>query len=101
MKKAFTNENQKIVLEMLDEIERTRSGNRTIEELEEKLWRLLDATGPDFPVTLAGQVDELAHNLRRLRSENRAFAHPTDVDEDYGADAIYNEVVNALSRFLS
>ncbi|MGZ3694522.1 MAG: hypothetical protein ACXWQO_10105 [Bdellovibrionota bacterium] len=100
MAKPFLSKNQKIVLEMLDEIERTRSGMRTIEELEEKLWRLLDGTDLSFPVTVASQVEELVQGLRRLRVENRAFANSDDVDEDRGTETLYNEVVGALSKLL-
>jgi hypothetical protein len=96
---AFS-QNQLAVLDMIEQIERARSGMVDSDKLEEKLWRLLDSTGLGFPPTLAGQVDELVQSLRRLRNENRAFAHSTEVDENRGADGIYNEVVNALSRYL-
>ena len=85
---------------MLDEIDRARSGALTIEQLEEKLWRLLDETDLGFPVTVAGQVEELVQGLRRLRRENRALAQTDDADEDRGSEVLFNEVIGAISRFL-
>lgn len=92
-------ESQKVALEMLEQIERNRSGAFPLEALEEKLWRLLDRVGPGFPATLAGQIEEMVQNLRRLQQENRSFG--PDIDEDRGADVVYNEVINAISRYLN
>lgn len=99
MRRKNADQNQMAVLDMLEEIERARSGRVDSDHLEERLWRLLDATGPGFPVGLAGQVEELVQSLRRQRNENRSFSN--DIDEDRGTDVIYNEVVNALSRYLN
>ena len=94
------NNNQKIALEMLEQIDRARTGALTIDQLEENLWRLLDAGGAAFPVVVAGQVDEMVQDLRRLRSENRAFAKQGEIDEDRGSEVIFNEIIASLSRIL-
>lgn len=94
------NNNQKIALEMLEQIDRARSGTMNLEQLEENLWRLLDAAGRDFPVVVAGKVDEMVQDLRRLRSENRAFSKTAEIDEDRGSEMIFNEIIASLSRIL-
>jgi hypothetical protein len=53
------NRSEKIALEMLDEIERARSGIIALDELEQKLWRLLDAADASFSPVIAGRVDDL------------------------------------------
>lgn len=91
--------NQRIALEMLDELDRAKAGVLTLDELEEKLWRLLDGTGPGFPLPVASRVEDLVLGLRRLQGENLAF-HGEDADENRGAEVLFNEVAGELSRFL-
>jgi hypothetical protein len=92
--------NQQLALEMLNEIDSARSGGQPLEQLEERLWRLLDATDAAFPPTVASRVEDLVQELRRNRRENLAFARPDEADEDRGAEALYNEVTGELHRFL-
>ncbi len=86
---------------MLDEIDRARSGVLTLDELEQKLWRLLDVAGANFPPVLAGRVEDLVLELRRLKSENLSFGSHRDVDENRGAEVIFNDVAAALQRILN
>lgn len=85
---------------MLDEIDRALSGALPLEELEERLWRLLDATDSAFPPGIAGSVEDLVLKLRRQREENLFFGGH-DADENRGTEDLYQEVTAALSRFLS
>ena len=91
--------NRKLALEMMDEIDRARAGVLALEELEEKLWRLLDATEPGFPPVVASRVEDLVLGLQRLQQENLAF-HGHDADENRGAEVLFNEVAGELSRYL-
>lgn len=91
---------QEIISAMLAEIERGRSGEISLEELEERLWRLLDRAGTSFPPILAGQVEEFVLELKKLRGQNRALGAGSDFDEDRGFDQVYNEVIGSLSRLL-
>lgn len=91
--------NRQLALEMLEEIDRARGGHLPLGELEEKLWRLLDATGPGFPLSVAGQVEDLVLGLKRLQEENLA-SHGRDADETRGAEVLFNEVAGELGRFL-
>lgn len=92
--------NEKVALELLDEIERARSGNLPLEDLESRLWRVLETAGCDFPAILAGQVESLVPNIRDLQRENLAFAGGREVDENHGVDAIFHEVSAALGRYV-
>jgi hypothetical protein len=91
--------NHKAALEMLDCIDRAQSGSLPLEELEEKLWRLLDSTTTEFPPGLSGRVEDLVLKLRRQQEENLAFGG-RDADENRGTEGLYQEVTTALSRFL-
>jgi hypothetical protein len=93
--------NQKIAIEMLEEIDRARSGQRQLEELEERLWRLLDGTDEGFPPVLAGKVEDLVLDLKRLRQRNLSFGPSHTVDEDRGSEDIYNDIIGAISRYLA
>lgn len=93
-------QNQKIALEILDEIDRARAGNLTLDELEQRLWRLLESTERGFPEVLSSSVENLVQELRHLQRENIAFARGAEVDENRGADAIFHEVTSALGRYL-
>jgi len=93
-------ENERLALEMLDEIERCRTGSLSLDDLESRLWRLLESVGREFPPILAGQVESLVPNIRELQRENIAFAGGREVDENHGIDAVYHEVSAALGRYL-
>jgi|GEM_PF-5111794 len=95
------NGSDKIVLEMLDEIDRARSGVLPLDELEQKLWRLLDAAGAAFPPTVAGRVEDLVLELRRLQAENLRWGNHRDTDPNRGSEQIFNDVAAALQRVLS
>lgn len=85
---------------MLDEIDRARSGVLALDELEEKLWRLLDQTDEAFPPILSGRVEDFVLELKRLQAENLATGARRDVDENRGFELIFQEVQSALSRYL-
>lgn len=91
---------EKIVIEMLDEIDRARSGTLPLDELEQKLWRLLDAAGSDFPPVVASRVEDLVLELRRLQTENLRWGSHRDTDPDRGSEQIFNDVAAALHRVL-
>ncbi|RZA09616.1 MAG: hypothetical protein EOP11_01105 [Proteobacteria bacterium] len=93
--------NEAIAVEMLNEIDRARSGSLKLDELEERLWRLLDAVDETFPNILAGRVENLVGELRELQRENIAFAGGRLVDENQGAEVIYNEVCAAIGRYVA
>ena len=65
--------NEQAVLDMLDEIDRARLGVLSLDELEEKLWRLLDQTDESFPPVLSGRVEDFVLELKRLQAENLAI----------------------------
>ncbi len=88
-----------IAIEMLEVIDENRSGIASLDELEAKLWRLLDRAGESFPPILAGKVEDLVLELQKLRRVNRAFGH--EGDEDRGVEEIYNDVIGSLARFTS
>lgn len=92
--------NEQAVLDMLDEIDRARLGVLSLDELEEKLWRLLDQTDESFPPVLSGRVEDFVLELKRLQAENLATGARKDVDENRGFETVFQEVQNALSRFL-
>ena len=92
--------NEKVALEILDEIDRARAGNLSLDELEHNLWRLLETTEPGFPNVLASRVENLVQELRDLHRENLAFARGAEVDEKQGSDTIYHEVTSAIGRFI-
>lgn len=92
--------NQEIALQMLDEIDQARTGSLPLDVLEERLWRLLDATEHGFSPIVAGKVDELVLDLRRLQRVNLASGAARDVDENRGAEGIFLEVTGALNRIL-
>jgi hypothetical protein len=92
--------NQAAALEMLDEIDRAQSGALGLEELEQRLWRLLDATDERFPPTISSRVEDLVLQLQRLQRQNLSF-HGGDSDENRGTEEIFREVTSALSRFVS
>ena len=97
--KPILSANQKAALAMLDEIDRAQSGSLPLDELEEKLWRLLESTDSAFPPIVAGRVEDLVLKLRRQREENIAF-HGQDADENRDTEELYQEVTAALSRYL-
>ncbi len=86
--------NEEAVLEILNAIDRARSGSASLDELETNVWRLPES--PNLPPILGGRLENFVQELRHLRRENLAFA----VDPDRGADALFNEVTGALSRYL-
>lgn len=88
------------MLQMLDEIDRARSGVISLDDLEQNLWRLLDAADESFSPVVAGQVEDLALELRRLQAENLASGSVRDVDENRGAETIFNYVAGELHRAL-
>lgn len=92
--------NQKLALDMLDEIEHARSGSIGLDELEEKLWRLLDATDEGFSPIVAGKVEDMVLALKRLQAANLASGAARDVDENRGAEDVFHEVTGALNRLL-
>jgi hypothetical protein len=92
--------NEQIAVEILNVIERARSGNLALDELERTLWRLLERTDLAFPALLSGCVENLVQELRELQKENLYFNRGREVDENQGADAIFNEVTGALGRYL-
>ena len=92
--------NESIAIEILNEIDRARSGSQNLDELESKIWRLLERADDRFPRILAGRIEGMVNELRALRRENLSFSGGHEVDEDRGADLIYNEVTGALGRFL-
>lgn len=92
--------NEQIALEILNEMERARSGALALDELETTLWRLLERTDLGFPSVLSGRVENFVQELRDLQRENRYFAQGRDVDENQGADAVFNEVTGAIGRYL-
>lgn len=92
-------ENEKLALEMLNEIDRARSFNLSMDDLEQRLWRLLDQVDEDFPKILAGKVENLVQEIRHLQNDNLRTAHGRDVDPNQGAEVIFNELTNALGRF--
>jgi hypothetical protein len=94
------NRNEQVALEILDEIERARNGSLGLDELEQRIWRLVESADDDFPPILAGQAETLVDNIRELQRENRAFARGREIDENFGVDAIYHEVSAALGRFV-
>jgi hypothetical protein len=94
------NQNEKVALEILDEIDRARSGSLTLDELEERIWRLLETADRDFPSILAGKAESLVQNIRDLQRENISFAGGREVDENHGVDAVYHEVSAALGRYV-
>ena len=91
---------QTVALEILDVLDQARSNNIPLDDLEQRLWRLLEEAGPQFPSILAGQVESLVPAIRELQRENIAFARGREVDENHGADALYHEVTGALGRYL-
>lgn len=93
------NRNHQVALEMLDEIDRARSGVIPLDELEQRLWRLLDSADAGFPPRVASRVEDLVLSLQRLQSENLSF-HGHDADENRGTEVLFNEVAGELSRFL-
>lgn len=93
-------QNQNIAIEMLDEIDRARSGSLPLDQLEYKLWRLLDAVGMDFPKSVAGRVENLVLEIQELQRENVNGAGGSAVDENRGVDDLYNEVTGEISRFI-
>jgi hypothetical protein len=94
------NSNAKVALEILDEIERARSGALPLEELESRVWRLLERTDPAFPRILAGRLEGFVQELRRLEEENVRLAAGRDPDPARGADQLYNEITGELGRYL-
>jgi hypothetical protein len=92
--------NQQVVLEILNAIDRCRSGNVTLDDLERSIWRLLEQADASFPRVLAGRVETLVDDIRRIQRENLAYAQGRDVDENRGAEVAYNEVTGALGRYL-
>lgn len=94
------NRNEQVALEILNAIDRARAGNVNLDDLERSIWRLLEQVAPDFPRVLAGRVENLVDDVRRIQRENLSFAGGRDVDENRGADVAYNEITGALGRFL-
>lgn len=92
--------NEKVALEILNEIDRARSGTVSLDELEHNVWRLLEAADHDFPKTLAGRLEGFVQELRELERENLRFSGGGDPDPTRGADVVYNEVTGELGRFL-
>jgi hypothetical protein len=92
--------NNAIVLDILNEIDRARAGNLSLDELETAVWRHLERLDESFPRSLLGRLEDFVQELRALRRENIAFASGTDVDPDRGAEVVYNEVTGALGRIL-
>ena len=92
--------NDKYIIEMLDEIDRARSGTIPLDELEQKLWRLLDSVDQTFPNVVASRVEDMVLELRRLRAENLSYGNHRDTDEFKGAEEIFNSVAGALQRIL-
>lgn len=91
--------NEQIAIEILDEIDRARSGSLKLDELETKLWRLLDATDEGFPHYIAGLVENLVVNIQQLQREN-IFWMSQPADENRGIETIFNEVTGAISQYL-
>jgi len=94
------NRNQEIAVEMLDEIDRARSGSLSLSDLEYKLWRLLDGTQEGFPKTVAARVEDLVLEIQQKKNENIHGAGGAAADENLGVDAIYNEVASAIAGFI-
>lgn len=94
---ALNPKNEKIAIEMLDEIDRARSGSLSLEDLEFRLWRLLEATDTEFPRIVAGQVEDLVLEIRQLQKNNSSFA---ETDPDRGVDEIYNAITSAIGSAL-
>ena len=92
--------NKKIALKMLDEIDLARSGSISLEELEQKLWRLLDRADGNFPLSVAGRVEELVLKIRERQRENLSYSE-NDPDENRGIEVLFNEVCVSLNRILS
>lgn len=86
---------------MLEQIDQCRSNQISLDEFEEKLWRLLDQVDERFPLTLTSKVEDLVLELKRQRSRNLSSAAGSAPDEDLGTDVIYNDVIGELSRFLT
>ena len=85
---------------MLDEIDLARSGSISLEELEQKLWRLLDRADGNFPLSVAGRVEELVLKIRERQRENLSYSE-NDPDENRGIEVLFNEVCGSLNRILS
>ena len=94
------NRNEQVAIEILNAIDRARAGNATLDDLERSIWRLLEQADSDFPRVLAGRVEGLVDEVRRIQRENQAYAAGNDVDENRGADVAFNEITGALGRFL-
>jgi len=93
---AMNKENEQIAVQMLDEIDRARSGSLPLEDLEYRLWRLLDAVDESFPRIVAGQVEDLVLEIRQRQKENTQGPGGSQIDEDRGIDEIYNAITSAI-----
>jgi hypothetical protein len=93
-------ENEKIAVQMLDEIDRARSGSLGLEELEYRLWRLLEATDETFPRIVAGQVEDLVLEIRQLQKSNTSGPGGSEADENRGIDDIYNAITGAIGAAI-
>ena len=92
--------NEKIAVEMLDEIDRARSGSLSLEDLEFRLWRLLEATDTSFPPVVAGRVEDMVLEIRDLQRANLSGPGASAVDENRGVDEIFNSVTSALGEAM-
>lgn len=93
-------ENEKIAVQMLDEIDRARSGSLGLEELEFRLWRLLEAVDGTFPRIVAGQVEDLVLEIRQLQKANSSGPGGDEADENRGIDDIYNAITSAIGAAI-
>lgn len=92
--------NEKIAVQMLDEIDRARSGSLPLEELEYRLWRLLEAADETFPRIVAGQVEDLVLEIRHLQKANTSGPGGNEADENRGIDDIYNAITSAIGAAI-
>jgi hypothetical protein len=83
-------------VQMLDEIDRARSGSLGLEELEYRLWRLLEATDETFPRIVAGQIEDLVLEIRQLQKANTEGPGGCEADENRGIEEIYNSITGAI-----
>ena len=86
--------NEKLAIQMLEEIDRARSGTLSLDELETRLWRLLESTDQSFPLIVASQVEDLVRDLRERQNENG----PADAAR--GLDQIFNAAAGALGELI-
>jgi hypothetical protein len=90
--------NKEIAIQILEEIDRARSGNFPLEELEQKLWRLIESADEGFPLGISGRVEDMVLELQNLKREN--LSGEAEADENRGSEVIYNEVTGAIARYL-